>query len=133
MIRWLGAAWILIGLTACAPGLARLQQDHLSEDRIIDLMENPEKWDGATVRIKIYPYDNGFRKSYVVCFEPRDEAYAERSPFVIYTGLDRFAGLKGSTPVVVTARYDSGCFYRSTLCPDTRFGLFTEVITLPPD
>jgi hypothetical protein len=90
-------------------------------------MEYPKKWDGMTVTIPIYPYDNGFTGSYVVCFEQCDEAVAAKSPFLIYTQPERFRGYKGDQSVIVTARYDSSCQYKTTLCPDGHYGLFTEV------
>ena len=99
----------------------------LGENQILDMVDHPKKWDGSTVTIRIFPYDNGFGQSFVVCFEPCDAADAARSPFLIYTKAGRFAGLKGGRPVVVTARYSSECFYTAAICPDLRFGLFTEV------
>lgn len=117
---------------ACTTYAADSLQPYLSEDEVIDMMENPQKWDGRTVTIKIYPYDNGFKTSYIVCFEKCDNKYAERSPFVIHTSEDRFKGLMGNRSVIVRATYSSACFYRSTLCPDMRFGQFTEVAPALP-
>ena len=90
-------------------------------------MSHPREWDGRLVEVRIFPYDNGFRESYVVCFERCDTAYADRSPFVIYTKPDRFKGFMGDQSVVVKARYSSTCFYKSALCPDLRFGRFREI------
>jgi hypothetical protein len=104
----------------------------LSENQMIDLMEHPKKWDGRVVRLRIYPYDNGFRQSYVVCFDRCDEAHAERSPFLIYTATDRFKGLTGDQPIVVSARYDGTCFYKGAYfagfhCVHFRYGRFYEI------
>ena len=121
---------LIIGLAlpSCATASVEPQQSYLSEDEVIDLMQNPETWDERIVRIKIYPYDNGFRGSYVVCFEPCDEAYAESSPFIVITRPDRFSGYRGNRSVIITARYSSACFYRDPLpCADLRYGQFTEI------
>lgn len=100
---------------------------YLSEDAILDLMANPRRWDGRTVAVRIYPYDNGFTGSYVVCFEQCGADYAARSPFLVYTLDSRFEGYRGDRAVVVTARYSSECFYTDTICPDLRFGHFIEL------
>jgi hypothetical protein len=114
--------------SACVVSQVRSQPGHLSEDAVINLMKHPKRWDGKTVTVKIFPYDNGFRESYIVCFEACDPDYAESSPFVIYTGRDRFKGYKGDRPVVVTAKYSSICFYKAAItCFDTRAGQFTEI------
>ena len=114
-------------LSACATVPFPSPETLLNDEQVIDLMKSPKKWDNHVVTIKIYPYDNGFKKSYAVCFEVCDAAYADKSPFLIYTEENRFKGSRGDQPVIVTARYSSACFYKSTLCPDTRFGQFTEL------
>ena len=114
-------------LAACATSPQTVAAAPLTKNEVIDLMDHPRTWDGRVVTMKIFPFDNGLTQSYVVCFEQCDAAYAARSPFVIYTRPGRFRGLQGNTPVVVKARYSSACFYKSTLCPDQRFGLFTEL------
>lgn len=91
-------------------------------------MKHPRKWDERTVTIKIYPHQNGFQSSYIVCFEPCDSEYAESSPFVVYTAIDRFKGYVGDRPVVIRARYSSSCFYKSFVpCVHHRFGRFYEI------
>lgn len=115
-------------LTGCVSFTTNPGGNYLSEDQVIDLMQNPEEWDGRVVRIKIYPYDNGFGGSYIVCFEPCDQEYAESSPFIVITVPHRFRGYRGDRPVIVTARYSSACFYRRPVtCADIRYGQFTEL------
>lgn len=112
----------------CATGQNRSDRGYLSEDAVINLMKHPKEWDGKTVTIRIFPYDNGFTESYAVCFERCDQSYAESSPFVIYTSRDRFKGYKGDRAVIVTAAYSATCFYRAALtCVDLRAGQFTEI------
>jgi hypothetical protein len=109
--------------------------NYLSEDELIALMENPREWDGRTVTVRIYPYDLGSDgtwsdSTYIVCFEPCDESYADRSPFIVYTARDRFRGYRGDRAAVITARYGSTCFYaHSYACPDLYFGQFTEILS----
>ena len=104
------------------------RQNYLSEDQVIDLMRNPREWDQRILTIRIYPYDNGFGGSYVACFEPCDEAYAQSSPFIVITRANRFSGYRGDRPVVITASYSSACFYRRPVtCADFRYGQFTEI------
>ena len=129
--RLLAALAILFSSSSCATTQNQSTLSYLSEDQLVDLMRNPARWDGRTVTVRMFPYDNGFSESYVVCFEPCSEETAERSPFVVYTVENRFRGLRGNRPVVVTAIYSSACFYRTTLCSDLRFGQFTEVGTNP--
>jgi len=121
------AGLIGLALAGCSTVGAPQAGDLLGENEIVDLMRNPRRWDDRVVTVRIFPFDNGFRGSYVVCFEACDAAYAARSPFLIYARQDRFSGYRGDRAEIVTARYSSGCFYRSGLCPDQRFGLFTEI------
>lgn len=115
---------------SCAAQLPAAGDSVLSQEQVIDLMENPRRWDGRIVTVAIYPYDNGFQESYLVCFEPCSSGYAESSPFIVYTASGRFRNFRGDRAVVIRARYSSTCFYRAgSLCPDTRFGRFHE---LPP-
>lgn len=123
----LAAVIVVISSSGCAAQAIQSDSPVLSEDEVIDLIDNPAKWDGATVTVRVYPYDNGFSESYLLCFEACNSAVAERSPFIVYTSENRFRGYRGDRPVIITARYSSACFYRSTLCPDLRFGQFTEV------
>jgi hypothetical protein len=113
--------------TACISKPVQSDHDYLSEDEIVDLMQHPKKWDGRTLKIKTFPYDNGFKASYVVCFERCDESYSQSSPFIILTSENRFAGYKGDRPVIVHATYSSACFYTKAVCADSRFGEFTEI------
>jgi hypothetical protein len=116
-------------LYGCAVSQAQFDRGYLSEDAVINLMKHPRKWNGKTVTVKIFPYDNGFRESYIVCFEACDSGYAENSPFVIYTARDRFKGYKGDRPAVVTAKYSSICFYKAAItCVHIRAGQFTEIL-----
>lgn len=90
-------------------------------------MKSPKEWDGRTVTVKIYPIDQGFSKSYALCFERCSGDYAEKTPFIIYTAPGRFSGYRGDKPVVVTAKYHSTCFYRYTYsCPENHPGQFEE-------
>jgi hypothetical protein len=115
-------------LTAGCAAQTKSDNGYLSENAVIDLMNHPKQWDGKTVTVKIFPYDNGFTESYLVCFEACDEKYAESSPFIIYTRRDRFKGYNGEKPIIVKARYSSTCFYRSIVtCVDFRAGQFTEL------
>jgi hypothetical protein len=99
----------------------------LSENQILDLIKHPRRWDGRIVTVRLYPYDLGGGPN-VVCFEPCDRAYAERSPFLLYASAGRHRGLSGNTPVVVTATYSSTCAYRRELhCLDLFSGVFTEM------
>lgn len=127
-IRFYILLWAIAFIsTACVSRPAKSALDYLSEDEVIALMANPKEWNGKTVRIKIFPYDNGFSSSYVVCFETCDKIYAERSPFVILTRKNRFRGYKGERAVIVIATYSSSCFYTKAICADNRFGEFTEL------
>lgn len=115
-------------LTACAAAAVRPGAAYLSERQLIEMVTHPRKWDGKIVTIRMYPYDNGYTESYVVCFHRCDRSGAEKSPFLIYTAAGRFRGSKGDRPVVVTASYTSTCFYRySFACPEYRPRLFEEI------
>lgn len=118
------APFLFVG---CATDSTQGSSTYLSEDELIDLMENPRRWDGKTVRLRIYPYDVGSSGAYVVCFEECTQTIAERSPFIVYTEENRFRGYRGDRSVIIEARYSSSCFYRYSLsCPDLYFGQFTE-------
>jgi hypothetical protein len=122
------AIWALTFLsTACSGRPVKINQNHLSEEEVIDLIDHPRKWDNKIVWVKIFPYDNGFETSYVVCFETCDEDYAKKSPFIVLTSQNRFAGYNGKRAVLIRARYSSACFYKKTICADNRFGEFTEL------
>jgi hypothetical protein len=134
----LAATLLSAGCVSAPPPLDR---GYLSEDQVVNLMRHPKTWDGATVRIWVFPYDYGSGdssyplQSYVLCFEACDEKYADRSPFVLFTGSGRFAGYKGDRPVLITARYSSICAYKpgeSWRCVHERFGQFTEIEDGPP-
>jgi hypothetical protein len=126
-LRLAALSLALLG-SGCVTHAAQSGSAYLSEDQVINLMQQPRQWDGRTVTIRIFPYDNGFATSYVVCFEQCDQAFAERSPFIILTSQGRFSGYRGDRPVVVTARYSSACFYdANVICADTRFGRFREI------
>ena len=126
----------------CVSGPPPLDRGYLSEDQVVSLMKHPKTWDGATVRIWIFPYafdaPSGSSYdiySYAVCFEACDKKIADRSPFILYTRSGRFMGYKGDRPVLVTARYSSRCFYKpseSWRCVHHRFGQFTEIEDGPP-
>ena len=132
MLRIAIKGFLTCALAACATVQIPSPDTQLSEDQIIDLVEHPKRWDGRTVKIRIYPYDNGFAESYVVCLDRCNAARAERSPFLIYTRANRFKAFKGDRPVVVKARYDSRCFYKGAAfaamhCVHFRYGRFTEI------
>lgn len=118
----------LAAAAGCAAPSAATGRTLLSEDEVIHLITHPREWDERTVSVRVWPYDNGFSESYVLCFERCDADYAERSPFILYTARGRFEGYAGDRPVVITARYSGTCFYRdSHLCVHTRYGRFYEV------
>jgi hypothetical protein len=114
--------------SSCANTPASSAGSVLTEDQVLHLMEHPRRWDGRTLLVRMYPYDVGFSGAYVVCFEPCDRAYAEKSPFLLNTAAGRFRGYTGNSPVDVRATYSSTCFYRYNIgCMDFYFGRFTEV------
>jgi hypothetical protein len=120
---------IAFALASCASVKIPPPETVLSEDQTIDLIEHPKKWHGKTVTLKLYPFDLGFGHStagwsYPVCFEPCDRAVADRSPFMVRTGEDRFKGYTGVQPVVVRARYDA-CNVEWP-CADLWAGVFVE-------
>ena len=123
MIIWI----ITLFSTTCVGRPLAQSQKYLSEKEVIKLIKNPRDWDNKVFRVKIFPYDNGFDMSYVVCFEKCDGSYAQQSPYIIVTSNHRFSGYKGETPVVVKVRYSSSCFYKKVICADGRFGEFTEI------
>jgi hypothetical protein len=117
-----------VASVGCAASSQQAVERYLSEDEVINLMQNPEEWDERVVTVRIYPYDNGYVSSYIVCFERCDEAYAESSPYIVMTRPQRFAGFRGDRAVIITARYSSSCFYRDPLpCVHFRYGQFTEI------
>jgi len=112
----------------------------LNEDQAVDLIRRPQRWYGRVVTVEIYPFDNGFGRSYRVCFERCGQTYAGSSPFVIHTRAGRFEGYRGDRPVVVTARYGPACVpvaapgpagRQRPLCPDDLVGMLTEVEGAP--
>lgn len=126
---WLWLAFLIA--SACVARSLEPAQRPLSEAETLNLIDNPEKWDGRTVTIRIYPFDRGSPTSYAVCFDRCDETHANRSPFVIITQENRFAGYKGDKAAIVTAVYSSSCFYKgaiyaATHCADFKYGVFTE-------
>ena len=105
-------AIVAFALTACAGVTIPPPHILLSEDQTIDLLKHPRKWHRHIVTIRLYPFDRGYGRSnagwsYPVCFEPCDQARADRSDFMVRTGEDRFKGFSGTSPVVVRARYDA--------------------------
>lgn len=125
VIPALAAALLAAGCATPSPqpGMA-----YLSEDQVVDLMQHPRRWDGRTVTIRVFPYDNGFITSYVLCFEACGPDVAERSPFIVITSANKYRGYRGERAVVLTAHYSSACFYgQDAICADMRFGQFTEI------
>ena len=123
-------------LAGCTTVQIPSRETLLSEDQIVDLMRHPRRWYGRVVKVEIYPYDMGHDRSYLVCFERCDPAYAERSSWIIDTGADRFKDYRGDRPAVVTARFESNCARLPApghggrlvdFCPDLITGRFTEV------
>jgi len=116
-------------VTPTTNALAAPEQRRLLSDRQVrDIPRHPKVWDGRTVSIRFYPYDNGYTESYVVCFRKCNEEEARRSPYIIYTRPGRFSGVKGDTLVTVTAKIATTCMYRySVLCPEYRPGQFEEI------
>lgn len=126
--RSLVSLTIGFALSGCATASQQSRESYLTEDEVIDLMQHPREWDGRVVTIRIYPFDGGFERSAIVCFEPCDDSYAESSPFLVITRDNKFRGYRGDRAVVITARYSSSCFYTPRpSCPDLRYGQFTEI------
>lgn len=110
------------------PAMAQIgRASPLSERQVRNLQDHPRQWDGKTVTIRIYPYDMGTERTFVVCFEICDAEYAQQSPYVIITSPNRFAGYRGNRSVNVTAHYDSSCLYKDVICADFGAGIFTEI------
>ena len=126
-------AWLVViaaSLAACATVDIPAPGTVLSEDQTIDLIERPRRWHGREVTVRIYPYDLGFGRSnagwsYAVCFERCDRAVADRSVFILHSGLDRYKGYAGDRAVVVHARYEA-CNV-DWVCADLWAGAFTEI------
>lgn len=119
---WPGVSAVLLGgcttVPLAAPGSL------LSEDQIVDMIEHPERWLGRTVRLRIFPYDNGFSGSYVACLEPCDAQGADRSIFVAYTRPHRFADYRGDRAEVVQAVFRRICPENIPLCLDAPIRVF---------
>ena len=96
----------------------------LSEDQTVDLMEHPDRWIGRTVTVQIFPYDNGYRESFVACLAACNAAGADRSIFLVYTGADRFKGYRGNRPETVKAAFGRVCPKSMPLCLDTPIRIF---------
>ncbi len=104
--------WIALSLAGCATVSIPPTDVVLNEDQVVDLIEHSDKWLGRTITVQIYPYDNGFSKSFVACFERCDAAYAEKAIFLVYTANDRFKSYRGDQPAIVRA-------VLSKICPDS--------------
>lgn len=120
---------IAAAMAACATVEIPAPGTVLSEDQTIDLIERPRRWHKRDVTLRIYPYDLGFGRSeagwsYAVCFEPCDHAVADRSVFILHSGVDRFKGYAGDRAVVVQARYEACNVDR--VCADLWAGAFFE-------
>ena len=91
-------------------------------------MAHPNRWIGRTVKLRVYPYDNGYTTSYVACLEACDAASADRSIFLIYTRTNRFKAYRGDRVEVVTAVFGKVCPEGMPLCLDapTRVFALTE-------
>jgi len=126
--RVIPALAVALLAAGCATPSPRPGGAYLSEGQVVDLMRHPRRWDGRTVTIRAYPYDNGFVTSYVLCFEACTPDVAERSPFIVITRENKYRGYRGERAVVLTAHYSSACFYRvDAICHERRFGQFTEI------
>lgn len=118
-LLWAAAA----ALAGCAVRIPP-PETRLDERQAANLILHPERWYGRTVTIRIYPYDVGAPRNYLVCFGPCDRDRAERSSWLIDTRPDRFKGYLGDRPVVVTARFEANCARLPMPAPDGRLGLW---------
>jgi hypothetical protein len=119
-------------LFSCATVSAQTVYDVLTDDQLADLIDHPAQWDRRTVRIRIFPVDNGYTESYLVCYEACTPEAAQRSPAIVYTSPNRFRGYRGTQAVVITARYSSACFYTNAVCADLRDAQFFEAPPFRP-
>jgi hypothetical protein len=87
-------------------------------------MAYPDRWIGRTVTLRIYPYDNGHKTSYVACLEACGAASADRSIFLIYTRANRFTGYRGDHAEVVKAVFGKVCPDHFPLCLDAPLRVF---------
>jgi len=124
IIRQIAGVGLLLALLGFATATLATQDSLLTEDQIVDLMENPDRWIGRTVTLRIYPYDNGFTESYVACLEPCDAAGADRSVFLIYTGQGRFDRYRGDRPEIVRAVFRKICPDDMPVCLDAPTRIF---------
>ena len=77
--------------------------------------------------MKIYPFDNGFTKSFVACFEQCDAEYASRAITLVYTKEGRFTGFRGEKAVVIKATFRKICPDAMPVCLDDRFLALDEI------
>ena len=128
----LGALAFLLG--ACATVPLAGPGEILSEDQTVDLMRHPDRWIGRTITIRIFPYDNGHRESFVACLEPCDAAGADDSIFLVYTRQGRFEGYSGNRAEIVRAVFGRICPDWMPLCLDAPIRVFAlrEVTQSPP-
>lgn len=96
----------------------------LTERQKNDLLVRPERWLGRTITVQIYPYDNGYKESFVACFEACDAAGADESIVLIYSKNGRFTGYTGDKAVTVRATFTKACPEWAPLCLDAPFRAF---------
>ncbi len=118
----LALAFLLLGGCASAPLAA--PDAILTEDQTLDLMAHSNRWIGRIVTLRIYPYDNGYRGSFVACLEACDAAGADRTMFLIYTSPERFKGYRGDRAEVVKAVFGKICPDNLPMCLDAPLRAF---------
>lgn len=128
LFRFAFTAVFLLG--GCARVPLAIADDVLTETQTVDLMKHPNRWNGRTISLRVYPYDNGHSaadgqvQSYVACLEECDAAGADRSIFLIYTHSDRFKGYRGDRAEVLKGVFGKVCPDRMPLCLDAPIRVF---------
>ena len=123
------ALLLALTISGCVPVALAAPDALLSESQTADLIEHSDRWIGRTVTIRIFPFDNGYRESFVACLEACDAVGADRSTFLVYTRADRFKGYHGDRPESVKAVFGKTCPDIMPLCLDGPIRVFalTEV------
>ena len=111
-------------LSGCAHGPRSAPDVVMSENQTADMIEHPDRWNGWTVTMRVYPYDNGFTKSYVACLEACDAAGADQSVLLLHTRAERFKGYRGHRPEIVTGVFGKICPDNMHLCLDAPIRLY---------
>lgn len=124
ILRSLVACTVAAQLAGCTTVPLTEMGELLSEDQVVDLMDHPERWIGRTITMQIYPYDNGYRGSYVACLEACDAVSQEESVFVFYTESTQFRDASGQRPAIINAVFGKICPDAMPLCLDAPIRIF---------